>query len=151
MCFVLDTDIILVTHVDVGEVGRPVARLVGHDPLLRPRGGQGGGDVGVPGGGADGPSGDGAGPSGEGSRSAAAKVAAERAHAATAEARIAVLTAQVTVLKDFQGRLDCLTQGMPTKCFMDDFEEVWLETVMSRERDYQPTLRRVAIAMATAA
>ena len=34
---------------------------------------------------------------------------------------------------------------------MDDFEEVWLETVMVRERDYRPTLRRVAIAVATTA
>ena len=34
---------------------------------------------------------------------------------------------------------------------MDDFEEVWLETVMARERDYRPTVRWVAIAVATAA
>ena len=34
---------------------------------------------------------------------------------------------------------------------MDDFEEVWLEIVMARERDYWPTLRQVAIAVATTA
>ena len=34
---------------------------------------------------------------------------------------------------------------------MDDLEEVWLETVMARERDYWPTLQRVAIAVATTA
>ena len=40
---------------------------------------------------------------------------------------------------------------MPARGLMDDFEEVWLETVMARERDYQPTLQRVAIAVATIA
>ena len=40
---------------------------------------------------------------------------------------------------------------MLARGFMDDFEEVWLEMVMARERDYRPTLRRVAIAVATAA
>ena len=74
--FFIDTDIILVTHVDVGEVGCLVARLVGHDPLPRPWGGRGGGAAGGPGG-AGGPSGDGAGPSGEGSSSAIAEVVAE--------------------------------------------------------------------------
>lgn len=39
MCFDGDTDIVLVTLANVGEVGHPVARLVGHGPLLRPRGG----------------------------------------------------------------------------------------------------------------
>ena len=34
---------------------------------------------------------------------------------------------------------------------MDDFEEIWIETVMARERDYRPTQRRVAIAVMTAA
>ena len=34
---------------------------------------------------------------------------------------------------------------------MDDFEEVWLEMVMAYERDYQPTLCRVAIVVATTA
>ena len=33
----------------------------------------------------------------------------------------------------------------------DDFEEVILETVMAHERDYHPTLHRVAIAVATEA
>ena len=55
----------------------------------------------------------------------------------------------MTALEDFRGRVDHLTQGMPTQGFMDDFEEVWLETVMARERDYRPTLRWVAIAVAT--
>ena len=31
-----DIDIVLVTLVDVGEVGRPVAWLVGHQPIRRP-------------------------------------------------------------------------------------------------------------------
>ena len=47
--------------------------------------------------------------------------------------------------------MDRLTQGMPTRGFMDDFDEVWLETVMARERDYRSTLCRVAIAVAIAA
>ena len=47
--------------------------------------------------------------------------------------------------------MDRLTQGMPARGFMDDFEEVWLETVMARERDYQPTLYQVAIAVVIAA
>ena len=34
---------------------------------------------------------------------------------------------------------------------MDDFKEIWLETLMARERDYRLTLRRVAIAVATTA
>ena len=113
---------------------------MGHDPLLRPRGGQGRGDVGGPGGGATGLGGDGAGPSSEGSSLAAAEVAAERACADAAEAHIIVLTAQVTALEDFWGRVDRLTQGMPAQGFMDDFEKAWLETVMDRERDYRPTL-----------
>ena len=50
VCFFIDTHILLVTPTDVGEVGRPVARLVGHDPLLRPHGGQGGGGAGGSGG-----------------------------------------------------------------------------------------------------
>ena len=59
MCFDGDTDIVLVTLSDVGKVGRPVARLVGHGPLKRPWGGyvgQGGDAARGPGGGA-GPSG----------------------------------------------------------------------------------------------
>ena len=40
---------------------------------------------------------------------------------------------------------------MPAQGLMDDFEEIWLETVMACERDYRPTLRRVAIAVVTAA
>ena len=47
--------------------------------------------------------------------------------------------------------MDCLTDGIPAQGLMDDFEEIWLETVMVHERDYQPTLRRVAIVVATAA
>ena len=45
--------------------------------------------------------------------------------------------------------MDHLTHGMPARCLMDDFKEICLETVMARERDYQPTLRRVAIAVVT--
>ena len=37
-----DTDIVLVTLVDVGEVSRPMARLVGHHLIRRPRGARGG-------------------------------------------------------------------------------------------------------------
>ena len=33
ICFSSDTDIVFVTLADVGEVGRLVARLAGHDPL----------------------------------------------------------------------------------------------------------------------
>ena len=69
MCFDGETDIVLVTLVDVGEVGHPVARLVGHGPLRRPRGGKGGDVAGGPGGGV--------GPSGEGNSSATTEVAAE--------------------------------------------------------------------------
>ena len=76
MFFVLDTDIISVTRADVGEVGRPVARLVGHEPPLRPRGGQGGGGAGGPGGGASGLRRDGVGLSSEGSSSAAVELVA---------------------------------------------------------------------------
>ena len=141
----------MVNRADLGELGRPVARLVGHDPLLRPQGGQGGGDVGGSGCGAGGPSGDGAGPFGEGSSSAAAEVVAERARADAAEARNVVLTAQVAALEDFWGRVDRLTWGIPAQGFMDEFEEVLLETVMARERDYRPTLCREAIAVATVA
>ena len=47
--------------------------------------------------------------------------------------------------------MDRLTQGMPAQGFMDDFKEVWLETVMAHERDYQPTLRWVSIAVVTTA
>ena len=36
MCFDGDTDIVLVTLADVGEVGRPVAWLVGHQSIRRP-------------------------------------------------------------------------------------------------------------------
>ena len=57
----------------------------------------------------------------------------------------------MATLEDFRGRVDCLTQVMPARGFMDDFEDVWLETVMARERDYWPTLCRVAIAVATTA
>ena len=39
---------------------------------------------------------------------------------------------------------------MPTRGFMDDFKEIWLETMMARERDYWPVLRWVVIAVATA-
>ena len=68
---------------DVGEVGRPLARLAGHDSLQRRRGGQGG-DV------AGGPSG-GVGPSGEGSSS----VATERAHADAGAARSDIVEARI--------------------------------------------------------
>lgn len=88
----IDIDILLVTHADVGKVGRPVARLVGHDPLSQPQGGRGGGAVGGPDG-VSGPSGDGAIPLGEGNSSAIAEVVAERAHSDVAEVRIAVLMA----------------------------------------------------------
>lgn len=37
-----DTNIVLVTIADVGEVGRPMAQLVGHRPIRRPRGARGG-------------------------------------------------------------------------------------------------------------
>ena len=43
-----DTDIVLVTRADVGEVGGPMALLVWHQPIRRPRGalrGQGGASV----------------------------------------------------------------------------------------------------------
>ena len=57
----------------------------------------------------------------------------------------------MVALEDFQGRVDHLTQGKPARGFMDDFKEVWLETLMARERDYRPTLHQVVIAIATAA
>ena len=82
---------------------------------------------------------------------AAAKIVAERSRVDVVEARIAVLTAQVASLEDFQVRVECLTQGIPARGFMGDFEEAWLEMVMARERDYQSTLRWVASAVATAA
>ena len=44
-----------------------------------------------------------------------------------------------------------MTHGMPVGGRMDDFEEIWLETVMAHERDYQPNLRRVFIAVVTTA
>ena len=69
-----------------------------------------------------------------------AEVAVERARADAAEVCIAILTAQVEALEDFRGRVDHLTHRMPAQGLMDEFEEVWLETVMARERDYQPTL-----------
>ena len=47
--------------------------------------------------------------------------------------------------------MDRLTHGMLARGLMDDFEEIWLETVMAHERDYQPTLRWVVIAVATTA
>ena len=76
MFFDGDNDIVLVTVADVGKVGHPVARLVSHGPLQRPRGGRGG-----QGGDAAGGPGGGAGPSGEGSNSAATEAATERARA----------------------------------------------------------------------
>ena len=54
-------------------------------------------------------------------------------------------------LEDFRGRVDHLTQGMPAQGFIDDFAEVWLETVMARERYYRPILCRVAVVVATIA
>ena len=54
----------------------------------------------------------------------------------TTEACIEEVNAQVSALEDAWGRVDRLTQGMPTQGFMDDLEEVWLEIVMACERDY---------------
>ena len=40
---------------------------------------------------------------------------------------------------------------MPSRGFLDDLEEVWMETQMARERDYRPILRQVAVSVLKAA
>ena len=65
------------------------------------------------------------------------------------DAHIMELTTRVLVLEDAWGRVDHLTQGMLAQGFMDDLEEVWLETVMARERDYRSVLHWVAVSVVT--
>ena len=73
------------------------------------------------------------------------------AHVDMTKAHIKDLTSWVSALEDAWGRVEHLTKGVPTIGFMDDFVEFWLETVMARERDYRPILRRVVILVATVA
>ena len=51
--------------------------------------------------------------------------------------------AGATDLVDAWDRVDRLTQGMSTCGFFDDLDDVWLETLMSRERCYHMNLRHV--------
>ena len=47
-------------------------------------------------------------------------------------------------------QLENLTRGMSTRGF-DDLDDIWMETVMARERVHHPTLHRVALVVVAAA